>query len=56
MSISTEPKYTVFSSPNTWIEGKAIEQLKQTAQWPGIEFVSGMPDLHPGRGMPIGAV
>lgn len=56
MSISTESNYAVFSSPNTWIEGKAIEQLKQTAQWPGIEFASGMPDLHPGGGMPIGAV
>ena len=23
MSISTEPKYIVFSSPNTWIEGSS---------------------------------
>lgn len=42
--------------PHTWIEGKALEQLRQTSQWPGIEFAAGMPDLHPGRGMPVGAV
>ena len=51
----SEQKCAVFCGPNTWIEGKAVDQLRLTAQWPGIEFAAGMPDLHPGRGMPVGA-
>lgn len=37
------------------MEGSAIEQLKRTAQLPGMAAVAGMPDLHPGRGYPVGA-
>ena len=49
-------KYAVFAGPRTWIEGKAVDQLKKSAELPGIEFAAGMPDLHPGRGLPVGAV
>ena len=44
------------ASAETWIEGEAIQQLKQTATLPGMLRVAGMPDLHPGRGYPVGAV
>jgi len=40
---------------DTWIEGKAIQQLEKTAELEGIIKAVGMPDLHPGRGYPIGA-
>ena len=40
---------------NTWIEGNAIQQLQTTARLPQMRRVAGMPDLHAGRGYPIGA-
>lgn len=43
------------ASENLWIEGSAIQQLQTTAALPGMIRVVGMPDLHPGRGYPIGA-
>ncbi len=45
----------VIANAATWMEGSAIEQLQQTAQLPGMLAVAGMPDLHPGRGYPVGA-
>ena len=45
----------VIASDTAWIEGKAIEQLKKTAELPGMVQAVGLPDLHPGRGYPIGA-
>jgi release factor H-coupled RctB family protein len=46
---------TLIASEKTWIEGDAIQQLKKTSTLPGMQAVAGMPDLHPGRGYPIGA-
>ncbi|MFO6422194.1 RNA ligase RtcB family protein [Motilimonas sp. KMU-193] len=46
---------SLIASKNTWIEGLAIQQLTKTAQLEGMLRVAGMPDLHPGRGYPIGA-
>lgn len=46
---------SVIAVDNTWIEGKAIQQLETTARLPGMHRVVGMPDLHPGRGYPVGA-
>ncbi|PWQ93390.1 RNA ligase RtcB family protein [Leucothrix arctica] len=46
---------SLIASKNTWIEGLAIDQLVKTAQLTGMHRVAGMPDLHPGRGYPIGA-
>ncbi|KIP98694.1 MULTISPECIES: RNA ligase RtcB family protein [Pseudomonas] len=43
------------AADDTWIEGKAIQQLETTARLPGMHRVAGMPDLHPGRGYPVGA-
>ena len=45
----------VFANSQTWLEGAALQQLQRTAQLPGMVCVAGMPDLHPGRGYPVGA-
>ena len=46
---------TVIAAPRLWIEGAAIQQLAKTVQLPGMVRAVGMPDLHPGKGAPIGA-
>ena len=45
----------IIASDDTSIEGKAIQQLETTARLAGMQRVVGMPDLHPGRGYPVGA-
>lgn len=47
--------YHLIASPDTWIEGDALRQLEQTAALPGMRTAVGLPDLHPGKGYPIGA-
>ncbi|PVZ83951.1 RNA ligase RtcB family protein [Serratia sp. S1B] len=46
---------SVIAAPQTWIEGNAIQQLETTAKLPNMLRVVGMPDLHAGRGYPVGA-
>ncbi|MEV4640647.1 RNA ligase RtcB family protein [Actinoplanes sp. NPDC049548] len=46
---------TVFASPASWIESDAVAQCHQVAALDGMLHVAGMPDLHPGKGAPIGA-
>ncbi len=48
-------KVKIIASEQNWIEGWAIAQLNKTAELPGMKLVVGMPDLHPGKGNPIGA-
>jgi release factor H-coupled RctB family protein len=48
-------KVRVIASTRTWIEGEAVQQLEGTARLPGMRAAIGMPDLHPGKGSPIGA-
>ena len=48
-------KVSLIASADTWIEGLAIQQLIKTSELNGMQRVAGMPDLHPGRGYPIGA-
>lgn len=48
-------KISIIASEKSWIEGEAVRQLELTAAWPGMMQVVGMPDLHPGKGSPIGA-
>ena len=43
------------ASAKTWVEGKAIAQLHAAAQLKGARLAVGFPDLHPGKGGPIGA-
>ncbi|WP_307826117.1 RNA ligase RtcB family protein [Micromonospora humida] len=46
---------TVFASPESWIESDAVRQCHQVAALDGMRHVAAMPDLHPGKGAPIGA-
>ncbi|MGE5296792.1 MAG: RNA ligase RtcB family protein [Solirubrobacterales bacterium] len=45
----------LLASKKNWIEGEAVSQLKKTAELPGMRLAVGLPDLHPGRGHPVGA-
>src|SRR5262249_57878331 len=45
----------MIASPSNWIEGMAVQQLEKTARLPGMRLAVGLPDLHPGKGTPIGA-
>ena len=49
------PVLSLLTSDDCWIEGEAVRQLEATAGWPAMTHVVGMPDLHPGKGSPIGA-
>lgn len=42
-------------SDKNWLESAAVEQLLKTAELPAMRCAVGMPDLHPGKGQPIGA-
>ncbi|MEO7731361.1 MAG: RtcB family protein, partial [Kofleriaceae bacterium] len=46
----------LISGPDVWMESEATRQLAAVAQLEGCVHAAGMPDLHPGRGFPIGAV
>jgi release factor H-coupled RctB family protein len=46
----------VIASPASWIEGEAVRQLERTAALRGMRMAVGLPDLHAGKGHPIGAV
>lgn len=48
-------KTRVIASSRNWMESSAIEQLERTAALPGMMQAVGMPDLHPGKGSPVGA-
>ncbi|SMD25772.1 RNA ligase RtcB family protein [Kibdelosporangium aridum] len=55
-SLSTKQStVTVFASPTSWIESDAVTQCHQVAALDGMLHVAAMPDLHPGKGAPIGA-
>lgn len=56
MLVSSVADVTVVASPTSWIEGAAVAQLEATRRLPRIVRAVGLPDLHPGRGTPIGAV
>ena len=45
----------IIASEKNWLEGWSIEQIQQTATLEGMRLAVGMPDLHPGKGHPIGA-
>jgi release factor H-coupled RctB family protein len=49
------PEVRVIASPKSWIEGEAVRQLYATAKFPGMKLAIGFPDLHPGKGTPVGA-
>lgn len=55
MNERTPAQVRVVASARTRIEGEAVQQLETTARLPGMRAAIGMPDLHPGKGSPIGA-
>jgi release factor H-coupled RctB family protein len=53
--IHLDPTTRIVASSSSWIEGEAERQLRATAAMPGVRWAVGLPDLHPGKGHPIGA-
>ncbi|MDM8549793.1 RNA ligase RtcB family protein [Desulfobacterales bacterium HSG2] len=51
-----KPVIRLIASDKNWIEGDAVRQLHKTAELPGMLAAVGLPDLHPGKGSPVGAV
>src|SRR5436190_23354535 len=49
------PAVRLFASAQSWIEGEAVRQLYATAKLDGVCHAVGFPDLHPGKGSPVGA-
>lgn len=45
----------VLDAPGLWMEGNAVEQLGRVARLPRCVAAVGLPDLHAGPGIPIGA-
>lgn len=45
----------VLASESVWMEDEAIRQLERAAELPGMHLAVGLPDLHPGNGIPVGA-
>ena len=55
MNTLTETQVRLFASAQSWIEGEAVRQLYATAKLDGVRLAVGFPDLHPGKGSPVGA-
>jgi len=49
------PQVRLFANDRVWIEDAAVQQLHTTARLPHMRAAVGLPDLHPGRGYPVGA-
>jgi release factor H-coupled RctB family protein len=49
------PQVRVIASAQSWVEGEAVRQLEAAARLPGMRAAVGLPDLHPGKGAPVGA-
>src|SRR5882724_5346831 len=55
MNTLTETNVSLFASTKSWIEGEALRQLYAAAKFDGMRLAVGFPDLHPGKGSPVGA-
>jgi release factor H-coupled RctB family protein len=55
MNTETETSVRLFASTQSWVEGEAVRQLYATAKLDGMRRAVGFPDLHPGKGSPVGA-
>lgn len=55
MNTLTETQVRLFASSKSWIEGEAVRQLYATAKLDRVRLAVGFPDLHPGKGSPVGA-
>ena len=55
MTTTAEIPVSLIASDHSWIEGEAVRQLYAVAKLEGVRRAIGFPDLHPGKGGPIGA-
>ena len=55
MNTLMEKNVRLFASADSWIEGEAVRQLYAAARLEGVRIAVGFPDLHPGKGSPVGA-
>jgi len=56
MTMNLPSHARVLAGPDVWLESRAVDQLARIAALPACRCAVGLPDLHPGRGIPIGAV
>ena len=55
MNTLTKSNVRLFASSNSWIEGEGVRQLYAAAKLDGMRLAIGFPDLHPGKGSPVGS-
>lgn len=55
MNTLTETQVRLFASSKSWIEGEAVRQLNTSSKLDGVRYAVAFPDLHPGKGSPVGA-
>ena len=55
MTTLTPTNVRLYASSKNWIEGEALSQLQANARLTGVRSAIGYPDLHPGKGVPVGA-
>ena len=55
MNTLIETNVRLFASARSWIEGEALRQLYASVKLEGMRLAVGFPDLHPGKGSPVGA-
>ncbi len=54
-SRADDSRVRVVASDAVWLEGEALRQLEEVSKLPGMVRAVGLPDLHPGKGSPVGA-
>ena len=55
MNTLIQTNVRLFASARSWIEGEALRQLYAAAKLEGMRLAVGFPDLHSGKGSPVGA-
>ena len=55
MTTLNQTQVRLIASTRSWIEGEAVRQLYAAARLDGVRLAAGFPDLHPGKGTPVGA-
>ena len=55
MYTTLETAVRLIASPGAWMEGEALRQFYACASRAGVRLAVGFPDLHPGKGVPVGA-
>ena len=51
----TESQVRLFATSRSWLDGEAVRQLYASAGMDGVRLAVGFPDLHVGKGAPVGA-